>query len=146
MRELEFRVFDKRYKKYVKPYAVCPDGKAIVITEPSNDLETLCSERAIIEQSTGLKDKNGKEIYEGDIVSYIRHFHSIIPQESRTEIVSWRSGEEEQYPNCTTSGFSLPYSEDGYEVIGNVHENKELSELEVIGNIHENKELLEGKE
>ena len=74
-----------------------------------------------IELSTGLKDKYGREIYEGDIVRY-----AIRP--SRTTVVEWWSGEEEYYPCCTTSGFSLPYSEDGYEVIGNIHENKELLE------------------
>lgn len=75
----------------------------------------------IWEQSTGLKDRYGKEIYEGDIVRY-----AIRP--SRTTVVEWWSGEEEYYQCCTTSGFSLPYSEDGYEVIGNVHENPELIE------------------
>ena len=75
-----------------------------------------------IELPTGLKDKNGKMIYEGDIVRY-----AIRP--SRTTVVEWWSGEEEYYPCCTTSGFSLPYSEDGYEVIGNVHENPELLEI-----------------
>ena len=82
-----------------------------------------------IELSTGLKDKYGKEIYEGDIVRYGLRLRGIVPPESHTEIVSWRSGEEEYYPCCTTSGFSLPYSEDGYVVIGNVHENPELLEI-----------------
>ena len=74
-----------------------------------------------VEFPTGIKDKNGKKIYEGDIVRF-----AIRP--SRTTVVEWWSGEEEYYPCCTTSGFSLPYSEDGYEVIGNVHEHPELLE------------------
>lgn len=82
----------------------------------------------IWEQSTGLKDKNGKEIYEGDIVRYGRHLSGIIPPESLTAVVKWWSGEEEYYPCCTSSGFSLLFSGDGYEVIGNIHENPELLE------------------
>lgn len=82
-----------------------------------------------IELPTGLKDKNGKEIYEGDIVRYCRHLRGIVPPEIHTEIVRWQTGEEEYYPCCTISGFSLPYSEDGYEVIGNVHENPEFLEV-----------------
>lgn len=75
----------------------------------------------IVEFPTDLKDKNGKMVYEGDIVRY-----AIRP--SRTTVVEWWSGEEEYYPCNTTSGFALPYSEDGYEVIGNIHENPELLE------------------
>ena len=80
-----------------------------------------------IELPTGLKDKNGKDIYEADIVRY-----AIRP--SRTTVVEWWSGEEEYYPCYTTSGVALPYSEDGYEVIGNVHENPEFLEEEDAGN------------
>lgn len=123
MKGIEFRVWDKSYKQYAKPYAICLDGRAIVVTEPCNDLETLDSERVIIEQYTGIKDKNGKMIYEGDIVRY-----AIRP--SRTTVVEWWSGEEEYYPCNTTSGFALPYSEDGYEVIGNIHEPRTLGDKE----------------
>ena len=124
MRELKFRAWDKVEKKMLfdaDPFAFHVSGS----NEPLL-AETHRNEDCIFEQYTGLKDKNGKEIYEGDIVRYGRHISGIIPPESRTAVVKWWSGEEEYYPCCTSSGFSLPFSEDGYEVIGNIHENPEL--------------------
>jgi hypothetical protein len=70
-----------------------------------------------ITQYTELKDKNGKEIYEGDILSGYPHGSSI---------VKW----DNEY-GCWHSGFDL---------IGN--EIKDMPEREVIGNIYENPELL----
>ena len=119
MRALEFRAWWKDTKRFLDGdewYMTCSGAKHLhyAIMPYSDD-------DFIVEQYTGLKDKNGKKIYEGDIVRY-----AIRP--SRTTVVEWRSGEEEYYPCCTTSGFSLPYNEDGYEVIGNVHEDHELLE------------------
>ena len=119
MRALEFRAWWKDTKRFL-------DGDEWYMTF-SGAKHLHCAimpysdDDFIVEQYTGLKDKNGKKIYEGDIVRY-----AIRP--SRTTVVEWWSGEEEYYPCCTTSGFALPYSEDGYEVIGNIHENKELLE------------------
>ena len=119
MRELEFRAWWKDTKRFLdcdEWYMTCSGAKYLhYAVMPYKD------DNFIIEQYTGIKDENGKEIYEGDVVRY-----AIRP--SRTTVVEWWSGEEEYYPCCTTSGFALPYSEDGYEVIGNIHENKELLE------------------
>ena len=135
MRELKFRVWDKRYKRYVKPYAVCLDGRAIAITEPSNDLETLDSERAIIEQYTGLKDSNGKKIYEGDIVKYsdgdayeVCFFNGCFGIKNRNLSAL--------YSSYTFNDHDI-YSSTGklrLEVIGNIHGNKDLSEEEDVRN------------
>jgi uncharacterized phage protein (TIGR01671 family) len=72
-----------------------------------------------IMQYTGLKDKNGKEIYEGDI---IRHGVGIFP-------VSW--GDDIAAFECNTrvgSRTLYGYQHDGIEVIGNIYENPELLE------------------
>lgn len=120
MRELKFRVWDKRYKKYVEPYAICLDGRAIVVNKPCNDLETLDSERVIIEQYTGLKDKNGKEIYDWDIVS--EHHGDIIGK-----IVQNHSGEYRIAWLGICGGDSSLYEHRSLcEVIGNIHETPGL--------------------
>ena len=78
-----------------------------------------------IEQYTGLKDKNGKEIYEGDIV---------------TLNGEW---EEIEHGDCSIVTF-----ENGCFRVGNGYENEAgsyLSDWRIIGNIHENPELLEVK-
>lgn len=131
MRELSPRAWIPALNRYATGFDVIyyrrqMNGEGEWWCCPTGEYEQLDVE---IELPTGLKDKNGKVIYEGDIVRYGLHLRGIIPPESRTVVVKWWSGEEEYYPCCASSGFSLPHSEDGYEVIGNVHENPELLEI-----------------
>lgn len=81
---------------------------------------------SVIEQYTGLKDENGREIYEGDIV---------------TLNGEW---EEIEHGDCSIVTF-----ENGCFRVGNGYENEAgsyLSDWRIIGNIHENPELLEEEE
>lgn len=111
MRELKFRTYDfvmQRYDDAPEMYATT-DGHL----EPSAN--------KIVEQYTGLKDKNGKEIYEGDIVEYDWYIIGDKPAYRTKEQVVFddmgaRLGDD-RIRNCTN-----------VEVIGNIHENADLLE------------------
>lgn len=127
MREIKFRVWDRLCKRYwYKGFNVTPDGQVIRLSENIQDarlqagwtIEKSYTEECYLdlEQFTGLTDKNGKEIFDGDIV--IKYFENPkgTPQELRILV---------KIPDFYSDWFGL---EGEYLVIGDIHTNPELKE------------------
>ena len=115
-REIKFRAWDKRFKLMTFISIINFGAK-----EVSDGLENIDFKDLEFLQFTGLLDKNGKEIYEGDIV---------------TTFDNWK--------------YKICYELDGYWVRNDNYDFRqrlsyETKGLEVIGNIYENPMLLEEK-
>ncbi len=132
MREIKFRAWDKD-KKQMLP--VCDmsfgdDGRALTVifqTAPKEKYYRglVYGENGILMQYIGLKDRSGKEIYEGDIVSYgVRGLGNIGSNKLEHKLygpVEWMQGS-----CCWWLVDNHMGAGNIYEIIGNIHENPEL--------------------
>lgn len=100
-------------------------------------------ENQILMQYTGLKDKNGKEIYEGDIVEY-QYLNTLKQEIRRSEVALMSLGDginknvQSYYPFCYP--ISGCYKERNREVVECYITPS--SDCEIIGNVYENPELM----
>ena len=106
---------------------------------------------ATVGQYTGLCDKNGKKIYEGDIFKFPDEVWESYYTSCGTEYNSWETENNGVVGYCEDyAGYDfVQYKHDENSVYADLHEDHTIQfadfvrELEVIGNIHDNPELLE---
>jgi uncharacterized phage protein (TIGR01671 family) len=138
-REIKFRAWIREVKEMISVESIYYDGFGgfEISGEGYNDMDHL---EVVLMQFTGLHDKNGKEIYEGDIVSV-----------EFTPIVSNYIGNS---PNTHTMTCEVVFHNGGFK-FKNLNKGKgrkawphkslvdsELDEIEIIENIYENPDLL----
>ena len=119
MREIKFRAWDNDHKQWrygwlTKLVEGVRRFTAIICDNEDGDLTRYyIHEDKTVGQYTGLKDKNGKEIYEGDIVAGGKTIRTVIFKDGQYIPTNG---------HCTLAYLVLH----GWVVIGNIHENPEL--------------------
>lgn len=146
-----YRAWDIEFKEMVQVDALVFDEQIIKATYKNGNVVKEDLKNYVLMQSTGLKDKNGKEIYEGDILKfndswgdycYEGYVDGEIEGVNYVEIQSESTGFifcKTKYPDSSLFYYAneehltfqeiLTDSDFDFEVIGNIYENPELLEV-----------------
>jgi len=117
-REIKFKAWNKEANRFSKPFTLKSDVLNYTDDDGLGIVKSLTNE--IILQYTGLKDKNGKEIYEGDVLKA----HGIVTwndTEYRWSAIDLNWNDKREWHD-------LDYLTSPFEIIGNIYENPELIE------------------
>ena len=121
MREIKFRAWDKENKKMSKPFGLF-DIYAGRDEAYLPDYTRFGEDNLIIQQYTGLKDKNGEEIYEGDILKCIGWQR----EEFVTKVYYDTNRAKFDIKKDDLENFTISQNNWTLEIIGNIYENPEL--------------------
>ena len=134
MREIKFRAWDEGCKLMWKhAYILCDSIECAGLNNNDKAATSDNEDRFILMQYTGLKDKNGKEIYEGDIVKvdfweFKNHKRIKYYERGVIKWFDWKCGW--MLETGKDRFIDLFIGEFHFEVIGNIYENKELLKKE----------------
>lgn len=131
----KFRAWDSVEKKFVEHFFITDNGLICNMEKPTSDYNSpipIEKSELILMQSTGLVDKNGKEIFEGDVIAIEvddteTPINARVSQNSKIGVLMFHVFEDnEDVPMVEL----LEDNSVAFEIIGNVYENPELLEEE----------------
>lgn len=126
MRDIKFRAWDKALKRWTN-YSI-DDDLLMFYDKHAECWETdREGERFILCQYTGLKNINGEEIYEGDIVKAVSFSKWIGVAKYSDENQAFIFDDLDKKYRGKSTVFMNQF-DDGFEILGNIYENPELLE------------------
>jgi uncharacterized phage protein (TIGR01671 family) len=135
MREIKFRAWHKAHQRmYYSDFVVKFTGTLLWWVSEHGYDELMGTDKAIPMQFTGLKDKNGKEIYEGDVVEELEDSYYSIEEDDDREVLGKFvieydvNGFWPKHRESNEYGWGEDDAKDNFRVIGNIYENPELIE------------------
>ncbi|MGK5512341.1 YopX family protein [Brevibacillus formosus] len=130
-REIKFRAWDRKQSKMVDMNHLRHHASGFRLLDEDREYEFM--------QFTGLRDKNGKEIYEGDIVKTHNQNNIVQYEQSSFMLVGLHEDKYERtYAHLRDYLIDITIS----NIEGSKYDGITIK-LEVIGNVYENPELLE---
>lgn len=125
MREIKFRGKRLDNGEWITGDLIRISGHTFIFPDPApNGIDRYMVDPATVGQYTGLKDRNGREIYEGDVMRFITEFGEAITSEV-----------------AFMDGFFHVQGEEDDDIYGITYVVESMN-AEIIGNIHDNPELL----
>lgn len=122
----KFRAYDSGSlsRMYQPDEVMVGDGNIWIIDEDSVAGDWIVNNDLNLMQSTGLKDKNGKEIFEGDILKSNKYITSVFYERGAYCVKFSRT------PNTTVTMNVISFIEKyKTKILGNIYENPELLEV-----------------
>lgn len=121
-RTIKFRGRNNKASPWVYGYVVFDDPDKAVIFQDGIECDVDVES---VGEFTGLLDRNGKEIYEGDVARFVFNGRDL-----EEGVIEWHEDmfhiRSLKYPNLSPGNYRLAYIASRSEIIGNIYENPEL--------------------